>query len=198
MQQFNSFFPLLLILTSYWPYNSIKQNKTESSLTVSNSGTAVATNILLTLEVPSEILDKIIFSTENYTIKQESKKSLQLSIPRFANGEGSIISIQTLVNSSKFPEEGYTIHAAHDRGSAKIQSLDQNIKTEKRQAPSIQQVLSVLPMSGIFGYFGIRLLQVVIIFRKRRMLKALIIGNAIIGSVFLLISSSLLLATVLL
>jgi hypothetical protein len=180
---------------------SVQFNQTDnrqSLLSISNSGTATATNVQLTLQFPSNIVNKTIFSTESYTIKQESEKLLQLSIPRLTNGEGSIMTIKSFVNSNISSKEDYTVYATHDKGSVKISSPDPDIKTEKRQAPSIQEILPVLPISGLLGYFGIRMLQVAFFFKKRKEVKGRTIGSFIVGSVFLLIPSALILATILL
>ena len=91
---------------------------------VKNSGNEAARFFSLTVNSPLPILNYDLFVTENLADVDENKKdnnTLQISIPRFMQGPGSLIKID-LNFTSKFdlPHETIFVYSIFDQGSAKV------------------------------------------------------------------------------
>jgi hypothetical protein len=72
------------------------------TINVTNNGVESAKNLLLTIRSPGDITDSRIFYTENLTIDDKLTKDdlLQVHIPRFIHGEGSLVSLDISSNCS--------------------------------------------------------------------------------------------------
>ena len=77
----------------------------------------------MTLEAPAILKNYSIFYTDNLTVTNFSKsnpKTLQLYIPRFAQGDGSVIGIRTFIDTkANKSSSNYFAYAAYDQGSIK-------------------------------------------------------------------------------
>jgi hypothetical protein len=93
-------------------------------INVKNTGNAPAKDLDLTVTTSTNITNRTtIFSTENYSkIPTTTPQILHLHIPRFVEGEGSLVGIQMLTDplpNSTSPES-YDIYTTYDVGSSKL------------------------------------------------------------------------------
>ena len=91
-------------------------NKNEGSISVINEGSAPAKNLKLTVEYPHKITDLNIFRTENYS-DTNSSQVLEIYVPRFAQGKGSLVKIASTMDSNITENDKYKIYLTHDQGS---------------------------------------------------------------------------------
>jgi hypothetical protein len=96
-----------------------EQNK-KTIIDITNIGSAPAKSLKLTVQAPQNISFKHpIFSTEIYNeTKTEDPARLELYIPRFIQGDGSMIRIEALINNrSNMTSGNYIFYATYDQGS---------------------------------------------------------------------------------
>ena len=75
----------------------IGKNPNVTTINVKNNGHAGAKNLELTIETSSNLTSHHIFATENYSeIYGKNLRMLQISLPRFSEGQGSLITIDTV------------------------------------------------------------------------------------------------------
>jgi hypothetical protein len=75
------------------------ENPLNATINVINKGRAPAKNLQITVEAPYNITNHRIFSTENYTQKFiQNSTTLEVLLPRFSQGDGSLVKINTLAN----------------------------------------------------------------------------------------------------
>lgn len=93
-------------------------DENEATISIRNIGWSPANNLKLTIEYLFNIIDQNIFSTENYT-KSNSSKLLEMNIPRFAQGDGSLLRISTRSqNTSAITEDNqYVVYGTYNEGS---------------------------------------------------------------------------------
>ncbi len=94
---------------------------------ITNSGRVPANHLNLLVQTPSDITndnDKTnykVFATDNVNYKKIGSRILNISMPRFVQGDGSLIEVTTRLGEkpdlNKFPK--YTIFATFDEGSWK-------------------------------------------------------------------------------
>jgi hypothetical protein len=106
--------------------NPPSQNS-EQTVIITNEGRIPATNFFLTLMTPQDMVDypnyPQTFSTLNETeVRLISSKLLQVGIPKFPHGEGSLARINLRYNVSQSPTiyPEYTAYITYDQGSSKI------------------------------------------------------------------------------
>lgn len=138
-----------------------------SNLQLKNYGNIPATNVLLTLNLPSEIITYKVFTTETHSISQNKSNILQIFFPRFSNGDGSVLSIDTIIGKeTNISNKNYIAYVTHDKGSLMIDSPSALIETTKQQGPTIERIFSILGISAFFGYFGFGMFRAAFVFRK--------------------------------
>jgi hypothetical protein len=74
------------------------------------------------VEAPYNISNHRIFSTETYTEKfVQNSTTLEVLVPRFSQGDGSLVKINTLANSKpNLTSVDYVIYSTYDDGSNKL------------------------------------------------------------------------------
>lgn len=92
-----------------------KENLHKVSIDLKNTP---ATNTKFTIESPHNVTRFDIFSTENFT-KENSSRLLEINLPRFAQGEGSIVKINALMDlhSNITNNDRYTVYSTYNQGS---------------------------------------------------------------------------------
>ena len=135
-----------------------KEDVHNATINLLNKGSAPAKNLKLTMESPHNIVTTDIFGTENYTKRYTNSSSLEVDIPRFAQGKGSLITIAVSIDphSSIDTNDHYTVYTTYDQGS------DMNIEYVLPRPPSPPSqslrntldlisslVSSVTPIAGI-------------------------------------------------
>jgi len=100
-----------------------KENPYKVTVDMENKGSAAAKNLKLTMESPHNITSMHIFSTENYTKRYtNSSPILEVNIPRFVQGAGSLVRIDALIDShSKITKnDRYIVYSTYDQGSKMV------------------------------------------------------------------------------
>jgi hypothetical protein len=100
-----------------------KENPYKVTVDMENKGSAAAKNLKLTMESPHNITSMHIFSTENYTKRYtNSSPILEVNIPRFVQGAGSLVRIDALIDShSKITKnDRYIVYGTYDQGSKMV------------------------------------------------------------------------------
>jgi hypothetical protein len=95
------------------------RNLNEAKFIIKNTGNAAAKNVILTVQAPYSITSHTIFSTENSTeVSSPNPKSLEVHVPRFVQGGGSLTEIDTVIdNKSNITTGEYRIYITYDQGS---------------------------------------------------------------------------------
>lgn len=132
-------------------------DKHKAIVTMVNEGKAPAKNLLLTIHSPANISNYKIFSTENYS-KLNYPSALQVFVPRFVHGEGSLINVDLMVDpKANISSSEYTVYSTHDQGSVRKVTGD----TKPEDAPEALSNLSsnttlilasVSIVIGVLGY----------------------------------------------
>jgi len=116
------------------PSDNVKQfDNMTTSIEITNSGIVPATNLTLTIDANTRIKNITNdLSTSDIRLKNSTNtidldkthnvtgESLQLTIPRLASGEGSIIRINSFIeynDTYNYPDD-YNVYATYDQGSA--------------------------------------------------------------------------------
>jgi hypothetical protein len=100
-----------------------KENIYKVTIDLENKGSAAAKNLKLTMESPHNITSMHIFSTENYTKRYtNSSPILEVNIPRFVQGAGSMVRIDASIDShSKITKnDRYIVYSTYDQGSKMV------------------------------------------------------------------------------
>jgi hypothetical protein len=110
----------------------IAQNKLNPdiiTIEVENNGGSSANKLVLKIDSPVRIINYTIFSSNNYT-QYENAYLLQVYVPRFVNGEGSLIRIIMLFDGRSIPNFFHyvTVYATFDQGSV-IKSTNEISRT---------------------------------------------------------------------
>lgn len=96
------------------------ENLSEAQFIIRNTGNAPAKDVVLTIQAPCcAITIESVFSTENYSERiTPDPNSVELDVPRFVQGGGSIIKIDTIIdNESKLTGGEYNTYITYDQGS---------------------------------------------------------------------------------
>jgi hypothetical protein len=93
-------------------------------ISVKNDGKVSATQLTLTIHNPARLLNHSIFSTENYVENKNYTTAhpnvLKIFVPRFVQGEGSLISVNlNLDPKAEFNSGQYVVYTTFDQGSVK-------------------------------------------------------------------------------
>lgn len=136
-----------------------------ATINVKNNGNAPARDLDLTVTTSSNITNHHIFSTENYTeinnTKHPNPKMLKIHIPRFVEGEGSLVTIDAMTNPKpNNASEDYNVYTTHDVGSSKLVT---HIVSQFPQNPSITIDKQTTTLESKYGYGLIYIIVAVII-----------------------------------
>lgn len=124
------------------------------TLFVHNKGTAPATDLLLTIKSVGIIIEKDIFSSENFTLK-EHDKFLQLYFPRLTHGDGSEVVIKLFIDpKSDLSNQSYVSYATYKQGSVKIDTPVDGISKSSLDFSYPHIVVIII---GLFIFGGISL-----------------------------------------
>jgi hypothetical protein len=142
------------------------------TINVKNNGNAPAKDLDLTVTTSTNITNHTtIFSTEGFTkINTTNPQILHLHIPRFVEGEGSLVSIHMLTDplpNSTSPEV-YDIYTTYDVGSSKLVSTVTTqppyVIIEKQTTNFIEKYsygityigVAIVVFGGLVGYLEIK------------------------------------------
>lgn len=112
-----------IILAIFTPIISVtaapNSNANGTIIDVTNTGSASAKDLKLTVQAPPHVtFQHPVFSTERYTQNRtEDPSLLELFVPRFVQGAGSLIRINTFIASGTNTSKTYTFYATYDQGS---------------------------------------------------------------------------------
>ena len=132
---------------------TVKPEKYSEAVVVEakNHGRDSARGLVLTIESPDNIINKTILATENVTSIKQNHTILSLNLPRFSNGEGSVIKINVWTNSPQSSLiENMNAYATYEKGSIKYSSSNP-------QCPGLFTSFLLLPYSPLI-ILGILLL----------------------------------------
>ena len=124
---------------------TVKPEKHSESVVVEakNHGRDRARGLVLTIESPNNIINKTVLATENVTSMKQNQTILSLNLPRFSNGEGSVIKINVWTNSPQSSLiENINAYATYEKGSTKYSSSNP-------QCPDLFTSFLLLPYSPL-------------------------------------------------
>jgi len=115
-------------------------DKYSAYISVTNLGRVSAKQMTLTIDNPAKILNHTIFSTEEYSENKNYSnthpKILKIFIPRFVQGEGSVINVNLKVDPTVNIDSGqYVVYTTYDQGSVRkiLPVSEQAVSAEPEQ-----------------------------------------------------------------
>jgi hypothetical protein len=164
---FSNIFPNLLHpqILLYYKFDGIHN----STLIVTNNGYAPATDLMLTVQPPEKLINKNIFSTENYTVVNDNE-ILQLHFPRLVQGNGSIVIIDMFIDPKiNISNPNYISYVTHERGSVKIDADINNINQDNiKQEISISNIILFMIAIIIIGIPVYQFVNIGLFYYKRK------------------------------
>jgi hypothetical protein len=96
-----------------------KDNGTNASILMQNTGGAAAKHVKLIDKTPEKIAMCDIFSTENITLGETGPKLLEANMQRFVQGAGSFVNISLMIKAKPSINytKSYAAFATYDQGS---------------------------------------------------------------------------------
>jgi hypothetical protein len=101
----------------------ICERPSSASIIIKNSGKVAATHMIFTLQTPENMTKNspYIFHTVNVTKSEKiNSRLLQINIPSFPTGDGSIIRVVIWLATKPTVFPTYVFYATYDQGSIKI------------------------------------------------------------------------------
>jgi hypothetical protein len=109
-----------------------------STVKITNDGRLPAKDIVITVQTPESIIGYRIINTENTTVTYVAEKDprlLKLYIPRFVNGDGSVVRVVILTAEKITDYSNYKVYATYNQGSIKVEALKEQLNINFVQLP---------------------------------------------------------------